>query len=38
MWYRGPIASPGSVQLGAASDLSSANDWSLVVLSLKPAP
>ena len=38
MWYQGPIASPGSIQLGATNDLStSLNDWAMIVVSLKPS-
>ncbi len=36
MWYEGPVISPASTQLGAANDLSSANDWALIAVSLKP--
>jgi hypothetical protein len=37
MWYQGPVASPAITQLGALDDLSSAGDWAIVVVSLRPA-
>ena len=37
MWYEGPVATPASTQLGAASDLSAANDWAMIAVSLRPS-
>jgi hypothetical protein len=37
MWYQGPVA-VGSTQVGDVNDLSGANDWAEIVVSLKPAP
>ncbi|MFN8187625.1 MAG: PKD domain-containing protein [Gaiellales bacterium] len=37
MWSEGPIASPSQIQLGAPGDLSTANDWSIVAVSLRAA-
>jgi hypothetical protein len=37
MWYEGPVSEPGSVQLGAAGDLSQIGDWAMIVVSLAPA-
>jgi hypothetical protein len=36
VWYEGPVASPGSVQLGAANDLSGTDDWIMITAALKP--
>ncbi len=38
MWYQGPVTSPAATQLGDVNDLSTANDWSMIVVSLKPSP
>jgi hypothetical protein len=38
MWYEGPVAIPGSTQVGDNLDLSGNNDWAEIVVSLKPAP
>jgi hypothetical protein len=37
MWYEGPIATPGSTQLGDTNDLDNTNDWALILVALKPA-
>ncbi len=37
LWYEGPVASPASTQLGAANDLSTASDWAVIAVSLRPA-
>jgi hypothetical protein len=36
LWYEGPGVSPASVQLGGTNDLTTANDWAMVVVSLEP--
>ena len=38
MWFEGPVGSPGSTQLGGTGDLSTANDWAMIVVSLRPGP
>jgi hypothetical protein len=36
-WYAGPVVTPASTTVGAADDLNSARDWSMIAISIKPA-
>lgn len=37
VWREGPVATPGSIQVGGPDDLNGNNDWAMLALALRPA-